>query len=99
MKVTNVNGTTDITCTCGSWLEHWKKFSGLTLPNYCAEEKCFQRPVIGAHVQKESFADKAWYIVPLCRTHNDETGKALKISDKAKLVPANVRVTCAKEPD
>ncbi len=25
MKIKNINGTSDNTCTCGSWLKHWEK--------------------------------------------------------------------------
>ena len=28
MKVKNLNGTSQRTCKCGSWLKHWEKFSG-----------------------------------------------------------------------
>ena len=38
MRVKNINGTSAYTCKCGSWLDHWKKFSGQSLSNYCSEE-------------------------------------------------------------
>ena len=94
MKVININGTSDKTCKCGSWLEHWKKFSGQSLPPFCPEVTCVQKPEVGAHVQKESTTDKSWYIVPLCKTHNAKTGQSLEISDSIKLVSANVSETC-----
>jgi hypothetical protein len=97
MKVKNINGTSDNTCKCSSWLEHWKKFSGQTLSTYCYEEKCTQKPEVGAHVQKDSSTDNSWYIVPLCKTHNGETGKSLNISDSVNLVSANVSSTCDKK--
>jgi hypothetical protein len=28
MTVYNINGTSDNTCKCGSWLAHWKNYSG-----------------------------------------------------------------------
>ncbi len=96
MKVKNINGTSTNICKCGSWLDHWKKFSGESLPTYCPEVKCIQKPEVGAHVQKDSSADTNWYIIPLCRTHNGETGKSLDVSDATKLVSANVSQTCGK---
>ncbi len=96
MKVKNINGTSDNTCKCGSWLEHWKKFSKRDLPTFCPEEKCTQKPEVGAHVQKDGGSDSSWYIVPLCKTHNGETGKSLTISDFVHLVSANVSTTCGK---
>jgi len=96
MKVRNINGTSDKTCKCGSWFDHWKKFSGQSVPIYCPESKCVKKPEVGAHVQKDSITDSNWYIVPLCNVHNAETDKSLDISDSVKLVSANVSETCGK---
>jgi len=96
MKVTNINGTSDNTCKCGSWLEHWKKYSGQSLPEFCPVEDCFEEPEVGAHVQKNSLTDKSWYIIPLCKTHNGKQGQSLEV-DVVKLAPANVKETCGKK--
>lgn len=97
MRINNINGTSQNICKCGSWLEHWKNFSGQPLPTSCPVSNCYEKPEVGAHVQKDSILDKAWYIVPLCKTHNRETDKSLTISDNIKLVSANVSETCVKE--
>ena len=94
MKVKNVNGARDDTCRCGSWLEHWKRFSGQVLPTCCPEAKCSHKPEVGAHVQKDSHSDKSWYIVPLCNAHNAQLGKSLTLIDTVKLVSANGDGTC-----
>lgn len=96
MWVTNINGTSDNKCGCGSWLEHWKKVGGEGLPSYCAEKTCTRKPEVGAHVQKLNSADKAWYIVPFCQEHNGQTGKSIEIVDSVRLVSANVGDTCGK---
>ncbi len=96
MRVKNINGTSDNTCKCGTWLDHWKKFSGQSLPSYCPESACLQKPEVGAHVQKDGSTDTSWYIVPLCKKHNGETGKSLDIGDSVKLASANVSATCGK---
>lgn len=96
MRVVNINGTTQNTCSCGSWLNHWKKFSGQELPAYCPEERCPQKPEVGAHVQMDSSIDSSWYIIPLCKTHNAETGRALTVNDSVSLVSANVGKTCGR---
>jgi len=96
MKVNNVNGTSDSSCKCGSWLDHWKKFGGGSVPTYCPVEQCLEKDLVGAHVQKDSSTDKSWYIVPLCKKHNGETGKSLQIAAYA-LVSANVSQTCGKK--
>ena len=96
MKVTNINGTSDNTCSCGSWLEHWKNFSNQSLPSYCPEKSCTKKPEVGAHIQKDSIFDKSWYIVPLCKDCNAKTGGSLEIGDSIALVSANVSETCGK---
>lgn len=96
MTVNNINGTSTYTCNCGSWLDHWKKFSGQALPTWCSEKSCANKPEVGAHVQKAGYTDTAWYIVPLCSKHNAKTGESLDLANYAVLVPANVSETCAK---
>jgi hypothetical protein len=96
VKVNNINGTSDKACPCGSWLDHWKNFSGQSVPAYCPEDSCLQKPEVGAHVQKDSSTDRNWYIVPLCKKHNGETGKSLNVSNHIALVSANVKETCGK---
>lgn len=93
MRVTNINGTSDNACSCGSWFDHWKKFSHQSLPTRCPANYCNEKPEVGAHVQKDSYTGKSWYIVPLCKGHNGETGSSLEIGDIA-LASANVNETC-----
>jgi hypothetical protein len=94
MKVTNLNGTSDNKCSCGSWLDHWRKFSGQTVPTYCPEQKCTKKPTVGAHVQKSG--SNSWYIVPLCDDHNKLRGQDLEITSSVALVSANKAETCGK---
>ncbi|MFA4852803.1 MAG: hypothetical protein WC974_08870 [Thermoplasmata archaeon] len=94
-KVKNINGTSDNTCKCGSWLKHWEKFSGQTT-QYCIEKSCTKKDLVGAHVQKDNSTDMSWYIIPLCSFHNQSEG-VLEISDNYKLVSANKSETCEKK--
>lgn len=94
MKVRSINLTTDDPCRCGSWLEHWKKFSGQALPTCCPELKCQHKPEFGAWVQIEGKIDNNWYIVPLCKLHNAQFGKSLTLVDTVKLVPSDIATTC-----
>lgn len=96
MRVKNINGTADNTCRCDSWLNHWEKFSGQSIPKICPETNCPEVPQIGAHVQKDSNTDRNWYIVPLCQAHNNKKGESLYITDDVRLVSGNVSETCAK---
>lgn len=93
MKVRNINGTSANTCKCGSWLNHWKKFSHQSLPATCPVIGCWEPPEVGAHVQKDNSTDKSWYIIPLCKKHNAKAD-SLTVSDSIKLVSANVSNTC-----
>lgn len=95
MKVKNVNGTSGLSCNCGSWLDHWKKFGGAILPSYCSEKNCIGKPECGAHVQKDSFSNTKWYIIPLCTKHNAKTAE-LEVVDSTIFVAANVSATCGK---
>lgn len=92
MRITNINGTSDNTCSCGSWLDHWKNFSHQSVPTHCPEKSCIKKPEVGAHVQKSGYSN--WYIVPLCVDHNRQTGSSMEISDSIALVSANVSETC-----
>lgn len=97
MKVRNIAGTSDNTCKCASWLDHWVKFGGGSTPNYCSEKTCLtKKNLVGAHVQKESTADNNWYIIPLCDAHNKKAA-TLEVGDSTKLAPANVSATCGKK--
>jgi hypothetical protein len=93
-KIRNINGTSQADCKCGSWLKHWENFSRRKAI-YCAEMSCLNKDVVGAHVQKVSFSDRNWYIVPLCSVHNNSKSD-LETGDSFKLVSANVSETCGK---
>lgn len=96
MKVRNINGTSDTICSCGSWIAHWKNFSGQKKPTLCPAYGCYNDDLVGAHVQKgDNSADQNWYIYPLCSEHNKHKGE-LKVSESYKLVPANKKETCEK---
>jgi len=94
MKVKNINNTSENICKCGSWLNHWAKFSGQSLPSYCPEKNCTNKPEVGAHVQKDSSSDSSWYIIPLCKQCNSKRGQTIEVQDSIKLVSANVQNTC-----
>lgn len=95
MDVHNVNGTQDETCNCGSWLDHWRKYSRQAFLSFCPVNGCLRDDLVGAHVQKAGSADRSWYIVPLCGEHVHATG-ALSISDIYRLVSADANRTCGQ---
>jgi len=87
MKIKNINGTADIGCPGGSWMEYWEKLSGQKT-TFCLAVGCVEKDLVGAHVQKADARDDHWYIYPLCHSHN-ERAKELEVSDSYKLVPAD----------
>lgn len=96
MQVKNINGTSVSSCNCGSWLEHWEKYSGQPPPSSCPVKSCGDIPEVGALVQRDNSTDTKWYIIPLCKTHNGEKGESIEIGDYITLVSANVSETCGK---
>jgi len=71
-KVKNLNGTTKNTPPAGysTWREWWEYKKGRSFST-CSRSGCLQSAVVGAHVQKV-YGGNEWYIVPLCRTSNNQ---------------------------
>lgn len=98
IKVKNLNGTKDKDCRCGSWLEHWKNFSGNAgLPTNCANIRCSGTDLVGGHVKKVDSVDNATYIAPICKTCNNTKDLEFFLAPHhTPLAPASVMRTCAK---
>jgi hypothetical protein len=95
VRLRNISTTTDPTCPCGSWLAHWRNFSGQSV-EYCPADNCYNNDLVGAHVQRgDASADQKWYIYPLCVTHSRHKGE-LDVLGAYKLVSANESETCGK---
>ena len=95
MKVTNLNGTSDNACSCGSWLKHWERF------NYARQSKPTICPAcgrnfteVGAHVKKYQSDDLDWYIVPLCKSCNNQSSSTVLDIGNCSLAPASRFSTC-----
>jgi hypothetical protein len=91
MLVGNINGSSEKPCQCGSWRDHWENISGQKFA-YCAAGTCVNRAEVGARVQVAG--SRNWFIVPLCRQHNATRDASLIVSDRVKLVSANLAHTC-----
>lgn len=90
-----VNNPDSSNCACGTWLDHWNKFSGQAAPVHCPLLMCVEKTEVGAHVHKEGSAGKT-YILPLCKRHASQPGETIVVNDYLPLVSANVTETCAK---
>jgi hypothetical protein len=96
MKVKNINGRRQKSCSCGSWLDHWAKVSGWPVPEYCSVSTCMTKPQFGIHVQRDSLTDTNWYIIPFCIKHSIRA-VSLEVANTTPLVSADVNDTCAQQ--
>ena len=96
IKIHNINGTSDNACPCGSWKQHWIKQGGGKWPNECSVNNCRETAEVGAHVQKAKGSDR-WYIVPMCKNHNNQRGCDAEVSVNTIFINANKTETCEKK--
>ena len=89
MKVKNLNGGTRNKLSGSRWLAHWEAFSGQHV-YYCFVKGCTGQIAAGGLVQKESRAEKNWFVVPLCEECNKKSGQDLDIWDQATLVSTSI---------
>lgn len=94
MRVKNINGTSQNTCRCGTWLQHWRNLSGQYTVT-CRALGCSRIDISGAHVQKDNSDDNRWYIVPFCVLHN-RASHLVELEAGTALVSANKKETCEK---
>lgn len=92
MRVKNINRKAESHCNCGSWLQHWKNFSGEQV-TVCRAHGCSRTDLNGIHVQKDGGNDAGWYIVPFCSLHECATGSIL-LEPGTILISAHKDETC-----
>ena len=91
----NINGTEDNGCTCGTWVDHWNKFSEGSWPEKCSVVGCDKPAGVGAHVLKDG-DDNHWYIIPLCSGCNGKHGETVTVEGDTEFISANKSATCGK---
>jgi hypothetical protein len=110
MVVKNLNKTMSAVCSCGSWLNHWRRF-GTPGPAFEGKQACSVRvcsnPIeVGALVQKEVLegmkplgmvGDASWYVIPLCGHCQRKSGVTLQVEDDCGLAPTNLNETCGMD--
>lgn len=89
----NKGGTGERSCECGSWANHWLKFSGKPWPTLCSVANCISMATLGAHVTNAAF-DQREYIVPMCAGCNSRFDD-FELAGTT-IVPANKAETCEK---
>lgn len=99
VKVKNANGTTERSCSCGTWLDHWKNYSKKSAGT-CSVSGCDKQATVGAHVTRPNAKGNEYrtapYIIPMCSSHNGKHGETFSSKDSATFVWANVQETCER---
>lgn len=91
----NANGTSDRICRCGSWKNHWLRYSDVALwPKTCSVEGCCNPATLGAHIYNPSISNKI-YIVPMCDSCNQKRYTFI-LKNGINLASSNKQETCNK---
>jgi len=80
VRVKNLNGAALSLSSGVGGLSQWEKVSGQNAW-MCFVKGCIKRPSVVGLVQKDTLADKTWYLVPLCDDCNQKRGQDLDIWD------------------
>lgn len=89
----NKSGTSNRSCSCGTWKKHWLNFSGKAWPDNCSVLGCINKPTLGAHIINPKVAGER--IVPICSNCNNEIG-TFSLRVNVNLPFANISKTCGK---
>jgi hypothetical protein len=97
-ELKNEKATSDRTCSCGSWLEHWKKFTGKSEVPTCIVKGCNKEAEVGAHVEftLQEKQKGLSYIAPMCGDHNKDRSLVFKSKPGYRLARGAVAETCGK---
>ena len=82
-------------CRCGSWLDHWLKFSYVKVQK-CVVIGCSNIDLIGCGVTKIRKKDESIYIIPMCKKHSQSEDE-MKILPSCPLISADIKITCGEE--
>lgn len=102
VRVKNVVGSSKTSpkcANCGTWIDHWFRFSGKATGD-CRVKGCANKATVGAHVTRPIATQEELrthhYIIPMCAEHNGMHGAELDTKDHVTFVRANVAETCGK---
>lgn len=89
----NKKGTSNRTCNCGSWKNHWINVSKEKWPEICSILGCNNSATLGAHIINSDVRGE--YIVPACDSCN-QLSCEFDLKSGIILVSANKQKTCEK---
>lgn len=87
--VRNIKGSSDNNPPRGytSWKEYWEDKKKRKFSN-CSCISCFRKAEVGGHVKKVN-GSNAWYIVPICVSHNNLSNTVSYEVKDDDLLPVN----------
>lgn len=98
--VYNIDRTSRRKCRCihrhaRTWLNHWRRHSGVAMPLKCQASHC-RRPVqVGAHVREEGGDGRIVWIIPFCKYHNKRRSSTpIGLKHGAMLVGGSMTADC-----
>ena len=89
----NKKGTSDRSCNCGSWKQHWINYANKEWPSSCRVSGCNSSATLGAHVYHPDVSGER--IAPMCDSCNALSG-TFSFIGSTTLPSANKGETCAK---
>jgi hypothetical protein len=93
----NQTNTSELNCSCESWLAHWAAFSGISSAPRCHVDGCDALAEVGAHVFLPNISDAdlqgVSFIAPMCKSHNASSSN-MKSKLKMVFVYADKLRTC-----
>ena len=89
----NKKGTSNRFCKCGSWKNHWLKFSGKSWPEKCSVLHCCNIATLGAHIINNDDNVSGEYIAPFCDSCNKLDDK-FDLKSNTIVFSANINETC-----
>lgn len=89
----NVTGSADKTCKCGTWKKHWINFSEESWPPSCSKSGCSGSATLGAHIKNSSVSGVR--IVPFCDSCNGLSG-TFSLKGNIMLPSATASDNCGK---
>lgn len=89
----NKGGTSNRSCNCGTWKQHWLNVSNKIWPSTCSISGCSNTPTLGAHIINLNVSGER--IIPACDSCNKLVDE-FDLKGGVSLVPANKSTTCTQ---
>lgn len=89
----NKHGTSNRTCACESWQQHWMTVTGFAWPATCSAAHCDLRATLGGCLVNT--ADIGEHIVPLCDVCT-QLERSFSLKEEITIVAATPSAACRR---